>query len=141
MQEIQILIETTLKNLSEFCICECKSYCCRKGFLMLNSKEVDLIIGKNKDKFLKENSLKEMLNGKYSFNFENSEGACPQLKNFKCLIHQHEGRPQTCKDFPIFVLGDKIKVSPRCLAKKQNKFFEFEKEAERLGYEIVDEFF
>lgn len=141
MEEIKKLIREKLEKINDFCINECKSYCCRKGYLVLKKEEVELICEKNKNELLEKGFLKEMLNGKFSLNLDNCFGGCPQLKDFKCSIHQNPRRPQTCKDFPIFILDNKIKISSRCLAKKENKFFEFEKEAKKLGFEIVDNFF
>lgn len=140
MEEIQKLIDVTLKDIGDFCINECKSFCCRKGYLVLKNEEVDLVIGKYKEELIKRGELKEMSVGKFSLNLNNYLGGCPQLKKLKCEIHEHENRPSTCKNFPIFILGNEIKISPRCTAKRENKFFEFIHEAEKRGYKIVEEF-
>lgn len=141
MEKIHKLANEARESISDFCINECHAFCCREGYLMLSRKEVELIVGEKEDSLIEEGKLKEMLNGKYSLEFKNSFGSCPMLKGFKCLIHKDEFRPNTCKDFPIFILGKQIKISNRCPAKSQGKFFKFEKEAIALGYEIVEEFF
>lgn len=140
MEKIQNLVNKTLENLSGFCISECKSFCCRKGYLILNGEELELVVGDKKDILFEKNDLKELLNGKFSLNLNNCFGSCPQLKNFKCEIHDDKKRPDTCKSFPIFIVGKEIKISSRCPAKKENKFFGFVKEAEKIGYKIVEEF-
>lgn len=140
MEEIHKLVNKTLENLSGFCISECHSFCCRKGYLILKSEEVDLIVGDKKEILLGKKDLKEMLNGKFSLKLDNCLGDCPRLKNFKCEIHENIKRPDTCKNFPIFVALKEIKISSRCPAKAENKFFGFVKEAEKLGYKIVKEF-
>ncbi len=141
MEEIERLANKSRADLSDYCVNECHAYCCRKGYLIVSEPEMILMSNDKKDLLLKENSLRELIDGKFSLNFENKLGGCPALKDSKCLIHKNENRPQTCKDFPIFILGNKIKISNRCPAKKDNKFFKFVKEAQVLGYEIVENLF
>ncbi len=142
MKKIEKLAKEARESLSDFCINECKAYCCRKGYLIVQDEELNLITKNIREKLLEEGSVKEMWNGKFTLNFGNSIGRCPALDSkFRCKIHGNDKRPLTCKDFPIFILGKKIKISPRCPAKKENKFFKFEKEAKNLGYEIVNDLF
>ncbi len=141
MEEIERLANESRKVLGKYCIEECHAYCCRKGYLIVSEIEIDLMAGDRRKLLLDENSIRELLDGKFSLSFENSLSGCPALKDSKCLIHGDKERPKTCKDFPIFILGKKIKISNRCPAKKDNKFFKFIKEAELLGYEIVEELF
>jgi len=141
MKEIERLANKSRRAISDYCINECHSYCCRKGYLILSEEIVDLMVGDRKAALIEEGSLNELLDGKFSLNFEKCAGGCPALKDFKCSIHKNSQRSNTCKDFPIFILGKKVKISNRCPAKKDNKFFKFEKEAKELGYEIVDELF
>jgi Fe-S-cluster containining protein len=143
VEKIEKLADEVRRGLSDFCINECKAFCCRDGFIKLKPLEADLYCEGKKEQLTKEGSLKEMWNGKYILEFKNSCGGCPALnpKNFHCKIHSDINRSNTCKDFPIFIVGKEIKISPRCPAKVQGKFFKFEKEAIRLGYKIVDSFF
>jgi Fe-S-cluster containining protein len=141
VEKIFEIADEARENISDFCINECHSYCCRKGYLIVSPDLANLMSGEYKERLILEKTLKELIDGKFSISFENSLGSCPQLKNFKCLIHENPLRPQTCKDFPIFILGKKIKISKRCPAKKANKFFKFEHEARKLGFEFVDDFF
>lgn len=141
MEEIERLANEARESISNFCINECRAFCCRGGFIKLKPEEAELYCGNKKDFLIKTGSLREIWGGKYILDFKNSCGGCPQLKNNKCMIHSNSLRSNTCKDFPIFILGKQIKISNRCPAKNERKFFKFEKEAINLGYEIVDEFF
>lgn len=141
LEKIHKLANEARESISDFCIDECHAFCCRDGFIKLKPAEVELYLGNKRNIFINDGSLKEMWGGKYIFNFKNSLGGCPQLKDFECLIHSNPNRSNTCKEFPIFILGKQIKISNRCPAKKAGKFFKFEKEAIKKGYEIVDEFF
>ncbi|MBT3985116.1 hypothetical protein HOD38_00415 [archaeon] len=116
------------KSISKFCFEECSAYCCRKGYIILSKEELDLI--KGKEEVVVEN-IKE---GKFTLFLG---ATCPALKpDFKCKIHKNALRPQTCKDFPIFIKGEKIGLSGRCLAVKQDKFFPFIKQWNKLGYQV-----
>jgi Fe-S-cluster containining protein len=144
-KNINDISKETMFALSEYCINKCKAYCCRKGYLIVNEEQLNLILNNNekkKQRLINNKDIKEMLNGKFSINFSTCNG-CPalSLKTFKCNIYENENRPQTCKDFPIFIVGKKIKISSRCPAKRDNKFFKFEKQAEKLGYEIVEDLY
>jgi Fe-S-cluster containining protein len=140
VEDIQNLVYMALKEISEYCINECHAFCCRKGYLILKPEEVELVVGDKKDILIENGDLKEMNNGKFSLNLGNFFGNCPQLENFKCKIHTNNKRPATCKDFPIFIVGREIKISSRCPAKRENKFFRLVKEAEKNGYKIVENF-
>jgi Fe-S-cluster containining protein len=141
LEEINKLANEARKSISDFCINECHSFCCREGFIKLKEKEMEIYCENKKELLINEKALRETWGGKYILNLKNSLGGCPQLRDFKCKIHIHPERSNTCKDFPIFIVGKQIKISNRCPAKKEGKFFKFEKEAIALGYEIVDEFF
>ena len=138
MEEIEKLANEARDSVGDFCANECHSFCCRKGYLPVSEEEANLICGKNKEKFILNGIFEEKWNGKFFLNFENNPDGCPALKDFKCLIHSEDKRPQTCKDFPIFILNKKIKISDRCPAKKEGKFFKFEKDVKKLGYEFVN---
>ena len=63
---------------------------------------------------------------------------CPSLtQDLKCSIHDNPDRPQACKDFPVFTLGNKVVLSGRCLAVKQNKFYPFVSEWIKKGNNVV----
>ena len=125
-------------SISDFCINECKAYCCRNGFLIIKPHEIDAVSQGSRDELLRGKSLKRLENGSYSLNLDAEEGGCPSLKGNKCLIHASKLRPKTCGDFPVYVKGDAVFFSPRCLAVKQNRFFPYEKAFIALGYRILE---
>ena len=141
MEEIHELANKMRESLSEYCANECGCFCCKKGYITLTPEQVELVCGEHKDKLIQNGDLIELWDGKFSMKFQNCLGGCPQLKNMKCLIHDNEKRPATCKDFPIFINGKEIKISSRCPAKADNKFYEFEIQAKKLGYMFVESFF
>ena len=116
------------KSISKFCMEECKSYCCRKGHLPLFDHEVKLIFGDKSD-------LNKQLDDKFSMDL--SKG-CPRLKDFKCTIHNNTKRPMTCKEYPIFVIGDFVRLSSRCLAVRNNLLYPFVKEFMSAGYHVIE---
>ena len=56
------------KSLSKFCMDECRAYCCRKGYLVMNKKEFSLIPAQKRKKLFDKNIVKEVIPGKYSLN-------------------------------------------------------------------------
>src|SRR3989339_1278104 len=125
-KSINSLANEARRSLSKYCMEECKSYCCRKGYIILKPTELDLVIGEKKDKLMEEESLRELsFSGKFSFNLSNSFGSCTQLKDEKCLIHQNVNRPSVCKEFPIFITGKIIRISPRCYGHKAGLLYPF----------------
>jgi Fe-S-cluster containining protein len=139
VEKIDMLANEARESISDFCINECKAFCCRDGFLIVSEEELDLIVGDKKEALLEDGSVEEKMFGKKLLNLKLCNG-CPSLENNMCKIHKDHLRPNTCKDFPIFIVGKEIKISSRCPAKYEGKFFKFEKEAEKLGYKIVDNF-
>lgn len=144
MEKIEKLADEMRESLSDFCINECKAFCCREGHLIVRDDELDLICSSEAivERLKTEGAIQEKMFGKNLLSFKNSCGSCPalDLENCKCKIHSNHARPRTCKEFPIFIFGKEIKISSRCPAKTEGKFFKFEKDAERLGYKIVDGF-
>lgn len=114
-------------SISEFCINECKAYCCRKGYLILNKTEL-FVVG---DDLLKVTSMKD---GRFSLNLN---GGCFSLGfDFKC--NNYLRRPDTCKTFPIFVVGNEVRLSPRCLAVKEGLLYPFIKQFLKAGYVVSE---
>jgi Fe-S-cluster containining protein len=128
------------KAISSFCFEECRSYCCRKGYLVLNGWEADLITDNMVSKHLNGGSIKKISEDKYSFFLGVTDQPCPQLKDFKCRIHKNPGRPLACRQFPVFVddASKTVKLSHRCLAVKQGKFYAFEKQWAKQGYKVIE---
>jgi Fe-S-cluster containining protein len=126
-------------SISDFCINECGAYCCRKGYIMVRQHQLNQMASKEKQEILeKEGKIKEYpFAGKIQVDFTNSLGGCPALKNNMCTIHKNPERPRVCHEFPIFILGDKIKISQKCPAHQNNKFYPFIREFKELGFEII----
>ncbi|MFC1754317.1 YkgJ family cysteine cluster protein [Thermoproteota archaeon] len=115
--------EQAKASISRYCMEECKAYCCRKGYLLLTPEEKELIA--------KDLKVKKLYRGDYSLALP-----CPMLKDNKCSIHDNPKRPKTCKDFPIFITGNKVRLSPRCLAVKEGKLYPFERKFLEAGYRL-----
>lgn len=126
--EAENIAKKARKSISQFCFEECNAYCCRKGYLLLTKKELDLVAGKKQIK------IQLQKDNKYSLFLGDT---CPSLQgNFKCKIHRNRNRPQACKEFPIFIYEKNIILSGRCLAVKQGKFYPYIKQWLKLGYKI-----
>ncbi len=127
------------KSISKFCYEECKAYCCRKGYLILDKDEVDVVTQGKRKQLEKDKMLKKIKNGKYSLYMGNYDFPCPSLKDNKCMIHNDPKRPKTCNDFPLFLQGKVIRLSLRCLAVKQDLFYPYVKQLVVLGYIVKKE--
>jgi Fe-S-cluster containining protein len=131
--KIEKLAAKARKSVSSYCSSECKSYCCRKGYLILSGKEASLVLGAEIDKLQKEKIVTLTNDGKFLFNL--GVKGCPMLHDFKCKIHGHADRPKACREFPIFLWANKkVKVSDRCPASKENRFYKYLWEFKSLGY-------
>ncbi|MDP3918397.1 MAG: YkgJ family cysteine cluster protein [Nanoarchaeota archaeon] len=118
-------------SLKDYCFLECNAYCCRKGYLVLNKKEY-LKLDKQKDYKI----LEKWDPTKISFTFFLGSG-CPALcPDFKCKIHKSINRPSPCKEFPIFIKGNNVILSGRCLAVRQGKFYPYINQWTKLGLNI-----
>jgi Fe-S-cluster containining protein len=127
------LAEKARESISGYCSRECKSYCCRKGYLLLTENERDLVIAEKTEKLLRENILTLTKDKRYLLNL--SPDGCPRLKDFKCELHDNPDRPKACKEFPVFMWENKkINISQRCPASKENLFYAFLAEFRKLGY-------
>ena len=130
MEDQTRLLNKARKSISNFCINECKSYCCRKGYLIVNKKQLNKITHKNKEPA----EVKQIQEDKFSLNLNKT---CPSLKENKCTIYKSKNRPGICHEFPIKQYDNKILLSSRCLAVKSNLFFPFTKKLKLKGYEII----
>lgn len=124
------------KSISRFCIEECRSYCCRKGYLVLTKKETELITQNQINKYEKQGALKKLNENAYSLCLSKLENGCPRLENFKCTIHQRKNRPAACKEFPLFIQGKKITLSQRCPAVRNNLFYPYIHQLIKIGYKV-----
>src|SRR3989338_10838695 len=131
MATIHEIADRARKSISSYCMDECKSYCCRKGYLVLTQEQMSVVTqGKNMH-----GRLKVLENGKTSMHLS---PACPSLKDFKCTIYTDAKRPKTCSDFPIFIEGTVVRFSPRCLAVRENKFYPFVNEFMAQGCIVIE---
>ncbi len=121
----KLIVNKARASLGKFCYEECKAYCCRKGYLVLDEKEVKKFKGN-------EDIIKKLDNGKYSLNM-NKRG-CPCLEDYKCKIYKT--RPKVCREFPIFVNDKTIRISPRCLAVKEDLLYPYIAKLIKMGYKI-----
>ncbi|MBD3313661.1 hypothetical protein GF345_04425 [Candidatus Woesearchaeota archaeon] len=128
------------KSISSFCYEECRSYCCRKGYLIINGFEADLLTDRMADEFESRGMLKKLENGNYSLFLGSNDGPCPQLNEFKCSIHMNPKRPRACRDFPVFVDHENktVRLSHRCLAVKQGMFYAFVKQWMAIDYRVTE---
>jgi len=131
------IAEEARDAISPFCVEECKAYCCRKGYLVMTPEEATLVSGGRVKELTQKKVLKLLPYGKYSLFLGNPEG-CPSLDGSKCKIHKDPLRPNTCKSFPIFIEGNKVKLSQRCLAVKQEKLYPYIAEMVKAGYKIIE---
>ena len=125
------------RSISRYCYEECKSYCCRKGYLPVKKNEVDAVTQGRKEELMRKGVLKKIKDEKYSLYMGDYDAPCPSLFDYKCLIHKKKNRPDACKQFPLFIEGCLIKLSPRCPAVKEGLFYPYVSQLLRLGYKVV----
>jgi len=66
-KEIDKIISDARKSIGKFCIEECNAYCCRKGYILINERQLNLLVEeKEQIELKKENKLKELsFSGKF----------------------------------------------------------------------------
>lgn len=125
-------------SLSKYCAEECKAYCCRKAYIVLRENQVDKVTQNRREELLKKGVLKKLDDGRYSLHLGDRNISCPSLdKNFMCTIHKSKLRAQACRDFPLFMEGNMVKLSPRCLAVKNDKLYPYVRQLLGLGCKLV----
>lgn len=122
------------KSISNYCIGECKSFCCRKGFLIITQKESDLITGGKTEEFEKSGLIIEIAEKSYVLDLGKT---CPSFKDSKCTIHTNPERPTVCKEYPIFIEDKSIRFSEGCPAVRNKMLYPYEKQFLELGYKLV----
>lgn len=142
MKDYLEIADKARASISKFCINECKAKCCRRGqLLIMNDKELDLIVGLDKAQKYFEKGILEYSKNTKNFLLYNSEiKTCRQLdkKTNLCKEHKNTCRPQVCKDYPIFIIkGEYVMFGPTCPAVMQGLLKESEKEFFELGLKIV----
>jgi Fe-S-cluster containining protein len=113
IMDAETIAKKARASIGQYCMDECRAYCCRKGYLVLTLEQAKIITHDRVEEFLKTDALKRLENGRYSLNLGATPEGCPSLKDYKCMIHKNKKRPQACKDFPVFLEGKSLKLSPR----------------------------
>ncbi len=124
------------KAISQFCIEECKAFCCRKGYLIMTHNEAELVTQGRLEELKQCGMITITSTGKYAMNM-GVLGGCPSLVDYKCTIHKRRLRPDTCRKFPIFIEGNNIKISSRCFAAKAGLLYPFIARMKAAGYRII----
>ena len=133
--DINKLADEARNSIARYCYEECKAYCCRKGYLPLTEEQAKFFEKSIKDKTL----LKKLPFGKYSLSLKDG---CPQQdKDFKCKIYNSKIKPKCCSEFPLFIEKKLLRLSPRCPAVKEGKFYPYVKQFLKLGFKIDKNFY
>jgi hypothetical protein len=74
------LAMTARESLSSYCYLECKAHCCRKGYLLLTAKEVDLMQNTRKEDLKIIPVQMELDKRGYVFNLGLRADGCPKPK-------------------------------------------------------------
>lgn len=136
-QDIHKLLDEARNSISDYCINVCNAGCCRKGFLGINSiDELKTITQNTHEKLIEEGVIEKVNENKYYQNF-NKKPCVSLTKDFLCSVHKDKNRPILCKDYPLFKAKNFIISSSACPAVTENKFEEYFKKIEKLGFKIV----
>ncbi|MBW2964232.1 YkgJ family cysteine cluster protein [Candidatus Woesearchaeota archaeon] len=136
--DAETIAQKARKAISSFCMEECKSFCCRKGYLPLRESEVDTVTQGKRKELMEQGILTLRADGKYSLYMGGTDMPCPSFQNDRCVIHTSRKRPLTCRQFPIFVDGNTVRISARCLAAKAGLLYPYVARMKLLGYKIVE---
>lgn len=137
MDNIENIAVKARKAISSFCHEECRSYCCRKGFLLMDNSEAKTFTSDRVKEFMDTGLLKRMIDGRLSYNISADEKPCPNLNGFRCMIHSNPNRPRACRQFPVFISRNTVMLSGRCLAVKEGKFYPFIAQWMMIGCKII----
>jgi Fe-S-cluster containining protein len=130
-------------SISKYCYSECNAYCCRKGYILLNTNEAKLVTGKTQkglEKLKEIGVLIKTEKGKYVIDLAEKQTGCPSLNESRCIIHDNPKRPAACKEFPLFIWKidgkDIIHVSERCPAVKEGMLYPYLAKFKMMGFDI-----
>lgn len=126
------------KSLSNYCYSECMAYCCRRGYLLLSVEEVGLMRN-TRIEDLKIMPIRSKNDPKrYIFNLGSKGLGCPNLSQYKCVIHTNPARPKACREYPLFIWKhNTIVITDECPAVKENRLYPFLAEFKQMGYKLV----
>jgi len=145
MNSATLIVDRILKNarnsISNYCINECKAKCCRKGSLLVQSKEelFSLIDEDDFQNLFEKQVITKSTNNDnwHVFNHE-SVGGCPKLdENNLCMIYENKDKPKICSDFPLFKVKNFILMADFCPVSKTNLLDDYFKELENFGFKII----
>jgi Fe-S-cluster containining protein len=130
------MLKEARNSISQFCIDECRAYCCRKGVLTLNAKESNDFM-KNIPKNIPGSAkVSHAANGDSVVLL--NESGCPNLdKNCLCTIHTKKNRPTICKEFPILIKNHTVLFCQDCPAVEQKKFYAYEAKLIKKGFNCM----
>lgn len=138
LKKAQRIANKARKSISDYCMNECGSFCCRKGFIVITPREINKVTKKRTDELLKKEILKKLSNGNYSLYMGNYDTPCPCFIDGKCSIHKSSLRPKVCGEFPLFVQDGYVRASPRCPAVKEGKLYPYIRQLIDLGFKIME---
>jgi Fe-S-cluster containining protein len=138
-KDIQKIADEARNSISKYCIEECRAFCCRNGYLLINPKSIDTVTHNNTKELIEKGLLKKLKNGYYSLFLGNFDIPCKSLdlKDFTCNIHKNKLRPKACRDFPLIIEENTIKLSPRCPAVRENRLYPYIKLLIKKGLRYV----
>ena len=128
------------ESISNYCYTECMAYCCRRGYLLLSEEEVGLMRNTHIEDLKVMPIRPEIQNDakRYIFSIGAHGKGCPNLTDFKCVIHKNPKRPKACKEFPLFIWENKtIVITDDCPAVKENQLYSYLAEFKKMGYKLV----
>ena len=138
MVDAEKIAEEARNAISKYCFEECGAYCCRKGYLVITEIEANVITDNNIPQFIKDGRIKQIRDNKYSFYLGDYNKPCPCLKDLKCTVHKNPNRPLACQQFPVFIKSKTLRLSPRCLAVKNNLLYPYVAELIRDGFKLSE---
>lgn len=138
-KEINKIAEKARNSISKYCTNECRAFCCRNGYLIIKPKSINIVTKGQTKELMQKNLLKKLENENYSLFLGNYNVPCKCLdtEKFTCKIHKNKLRPKACKDFPLFIEKDTIKLSPRCPAIRENLLYPYVKQLIMKGLKYV----
>ena len=130
--DVENLLDEARASISDYCLNECRGYCCRKGYLRLSGEEAAFFFSVTKVRVCRD-AL-----GEHIFYLGDGDRPCPFLDHDRCSIHTDDRRPLVCRQFPIFLRdGKQVRFSTRCPAVRENKFYGYMYQLRQRGYRIV----
>ncbi|MBD3248847.1 hypothetical protein GF336_02265 [Candidatus Woesearchaeota archaeon] len=117
-------VEKAREIIGKYCYEECKASCCRRGMLVLDVSEAEVI----------SMDPKPGKDGKVVFDLGKQK--CPRLgEDKRCIVY--DKRPKACRDFPFLVSGNKVIIAPLCPLGKDPKLDFIIDILRKGGYTII----